>query len=122
MEGAAVVGARFGYRGLWRSKEGIGPTDAEATAVDITSRGNCSSGEDVYARLSQQALFYVAKKSERPSVEDLIRQEGPVRGGLLKTSVAGLERRQCKSCSCRMYRAPRSLEGLGRQASARDVK
>lgn len=37
MEGAAELGARLAYRGLCRSKDGREPTEAEATAVDITS-------------------------------------------------------------------------------------
>lgn len=37
MEGAAAEGARLVYRGLWRSKEGREPSEAEATAVDMVS-------------------------------------------------------------------------------------
>jgi hypothetical protein len=46
MEGAAELGARLVYRGLWRSKDGREPTEAEATAVDMASTEDCSSRDE----------------------------------------------------------------------------
>lgn len=46
MEGAAELGARLVYRGLWRSKDGREPTEAEATAVDMASAEDCSSRDE----------------------------------------------------------------------------
>lgn len=101
MEGAAEVGAKFVYRGLWRSKDGKEPTEAEATAVDMTSTDDCSSREECSVLASfNSSLFDLARKSGR-ELQSLGRQGGPVERVCRKTSVAGLKPRQRERCNCR---------------------
>jgi hypothetical protein len=95
MEGAAAEGARLVYRGLWRSKEGREPSEAEATAVDMVStedgRLYSSPWEGCCTiKVSRRVSSNITKKPGEWLLQTLDRQGGPVERVGGKTSVAGL--------------------------------
>jgi hypothetical protein len=60
-----MEGARLVYRGLWRSKEGSEPTEAEATAVDMVSTEDCTLvREKDVVQLRSQDFLPISRRSQ----------------------------------------------------------